>query len=75
MKSKKQIYEDIKELVEAQEKQNYLEYYKVFLENSNRHDIPTEEKETIINQAYANYKRQSEELEEILDLAYLDYIA
>lgn len=75
MKSKKQIYEDIKELVEAQEKQNYLEYYKVFLENSNRHDIPTEEKESIIADAYAVYKHKEAELEEILDLAYLDYIA
>lgn len=75
MKSKKQIYEDIKELVEAQNKQNYLEYYKVFLENSNRHDIPTEEKESIIADAYAVYKHKEAELEEILDLAYLDYIA
>lgn len=75
MKSKKQIYEDIKELVEAQEKQNYLEYYKVFLENSNRHDIPTEEKESIIADAYAVYKHKEAESEEILDLAYLDYIA
>ena len=75
MKSKKQIYEDIKELVETQEKQNYLEYYKVFLENSNRHDIPTEEKESIIADAYAVYKHKEAELEEILYLAYLDYIA
>lgn len=49
MKSKKQIYEDVKELVEAQDKKNYLAYYKVFLDNSKRHDIPTEEKEAIIN--------------------------
>ena len=51
MKSKKQIYEDVKELVEAQDKKNYLAYYKIFLDNSERTDIPTEEKEAIINQA------------------------
>lgn len=72
MKSKKQIYEDVKELVEAQDKKNYLVYYKIFLDNSERIDIPTEEKEAIINQAYKTYKRQEEQLEEILDLAYID---
>ena len=53
MKSKEQIYNDVKELVEAQDKENYLVYYKIFLDNSGRHDIPTEEKEAIINQAYS----------------------
>lgn len=72
MKSKKQIYEDVKELVEAQDKKNYLAYYKIFLDNSERIDIPTEEKEAIINQAYKTYKRKEEQLEEILDLAYID---
>nr|DAG11341.1 MAG TPA: hypothetical protein [Caudoviricetes sp.] len=72
MKSKKQIYEDVKELVEAQDKKNYLAYYKIFLDNSERTDIPTEEKEAIINQAYKTYKRKEEQLEEILDLAYID---
>lgn len=75
MKSKKQIYEDVKELVEAQDKENYLVYYKIFLDNSGRHDIPTEEKEAIINQAYSKYKQQSAELYDILDHAYLDFIA
>ena len=75
MKTKEQIYNDVKELVEAQDKENYLVYYKIFLDNSKRHDIPTEEKETIINQAYANYKQQEAELYDILDHAYLDYIA
>lgn len=74
MKSKKQIYEDVKELVEAQDKKNYLVYYKIFLDNSERIDIPTEEKEAIINQAYKTYKRKEEQLEEILDLAYLDLV-
>lgn len=72
MKSKEQIYKDVKELVEAQDKKNYLVYYKIFLDNSERTDIPTEEKEAIINQAYKTYKRQEEQLEEILDLAYID---
>lgn len=72
MKSKKQIYEDVKELVEAQDKKNYLAYYKIFLDNSKRHDIPTEEIEKIISEAYSTYKRQSEELEEIRELAYID---
>lgn len=74
MKSKEQIYNDVKELVEAQDKENYLAYYKVFLDNSGRHDIPTEEKENIINKAYKTYKRKEEQLEEILDLAYLDLV-
>lgn len=72
MKSKEQIYNDVKELVEAQDKENYLAYYKVFLDNSERHDIPTEEVEAIIADAYAVYKHKEAELEEILDLAYID---
>lgn len=74
MKSKEQIYKDVKELVKAQDKKNYLVYYKIFLDNSERTDIPTEEKEAIINQAYKTYKRKEEQLEEILDLAYLDLV-
>lgn len=72
MKSKEQIYNDVKELVEAQDKKNYLAYYKIFLDNSERTDISTEEKEAIINKAYKTYKRKEEQLEEILDLAYID---
>ena len=75
MKSKEQIYNDVKELVEAQDKENYLAYYKVFLDNSGRHDIPTEEVEAIIADAYAVYKHKEAELEEILELAYLDLVA
>ena len=75
MKSKEQIYKDVKELVEAQDKKNYLVYYKIFLDNSERTDIPTEEKEAIINQAYSKYKQQSAELYDILDHAYLDFIS
>lgn len=74
MKTKEQIYQDTRELVNKQDKENYLVYYKVFLENSSRNDIPTEEKEAIIADAYAVYKHKEAELEEILDLAYLDLV-
>ena len=72
MKSKQEIYNNTVELIEKQEKENYLVYYKVFLDNSKRHDIPTEEIEAIIADAYAVYKHKEAELEEILDLAYID---
>lgn len=72
MKSKQEIYNNTVELIEKQEKENYLVYYKVFLDNSGRHDMPTEEIENIISEAYSTYKRQSEELEEIRELAYID---
>lgn len=75
MKNKQEIYNNTVELIEKQEKENYLVYYKVFLGNSKRHDIPTEEIEKIISEAYSTYKRQSEELEEIRELAYLDLVA
>ncbi|MFR2389131.1 hypothetical protein [Intestinibacter bartlettii] len=72
MKSKQEIYNNTVELIEKQDKENYLVYYKVFLDNSGRHDIPTEEIEKIISEAYETYKSQSEELEEIRELAYID---
>lgn len=75
MKTKEQIYQDTREMVNKQDKENYLVYYKVFLDNSKRHDIPTEEKEAIIADAYAVYKHKEAELEEILELAYLDLVA
>lgn len=74
MKTKEQIYQDTREMVNKQDKENYLVYYKVFLDNSGRHDIPTEEVEAIIADAYAVYKHKEAELEEILDLAYLDLV-
>ena len=72
MKTKQEIYENTREMVNKQDKENYLIYYKVFLDNSKRHDIPTEEVEAIIADAYAVYKHKEAELEEILDLAYID---
>lgn len=74
MKTKEQIYQDTREMVNKQDKENYLIYCKVFLDNSGRHDIPTEEVEAIIADAYAVYKHKEAELEEILDLAYLDLV-
>lgn len=74
MKTKEQIYEETRELVNRQDKANYLAYYKVFLENSSRNDIPTEEKESIIKAAYEVYKSQEAELYDILDYARLDLL-
>lgn len=74
MKSKQEIYNNTVELIEKQEKENYLAYYKVFLDNSKRHDIPTEEKESIIKAAYEVYKSQEAELYDILDYARLDLL-
>ena len=75
MKTKQEIYENTREMVNKQDKENYLTYYKVFLDNSGRHDIPTEEVEAIIADAYAVYKHKEAELEEIRELAYLDLVA
>ena len=75
MKTKEQIYQDTREMVNKQDKENYLVYYKVFLENSSRNDISTEEVEAIIADAYAVYKHKEAELEEIRELAYLDLVA
>lgn len=72
MKTKEQIYKDTKRLVYEQDKENYLAYYKVFTENISRRDITTEESEAIIKAAYDTYKEQEQQLEDILDLAYID---
>lgn len=74
MKTKEQIYQDTREMVNKQDKANYLAYYKVFLENSSRNDIPQEEKESIIKVAYETYKQQESELYDILDYARLDLL-
>lgn len=74
MKSKQEIYNNTVELIEKQDKANYLAYYKVFLENSSRNDIPQEEKESIIKAAYETYKQQESELYDILDYARLDLL-
>lgn len=74
MKTKEQIYNETREMINNQDQENYLEYYKVFLENSSRNDIPTEEKESIIKAAYEVYKSQEAELYDILDYARLDLL-
>ena len=74
MKTKQEIYNDTREMVNMQDKQNYLAYYRVFLENSSRNDIPQEEKENIINAAYQEYKSQEADLYDILDYARLDLL-
>ena len=74
MKTKEQIYQDTREIVNRQDKANYLAYYKVFLENSSRNDILQEEKESIIKVAYETYKQQEAELYDILDYVRLDLL-
>ena len=71
-KSKQERYEEIREMINNQDQENYLEYYKVFRENIGRRDIPTEQIEELIADAYAIYKHKEAELYEILDMAYLD---
>ena len=43
MKTKEQIYQDTREMVNRQDKANYLAYYKVFLE-TNSTDVKSDEK-------------------------------
>lgn len=74
MKTKQEIYNDTREMVNMQDKENYLAYYKVFLENSSRNDIPQEEKESIIKAAYETYKQQESDLYDILEYARLDLL-
>lgn len=73
--TKQEIYNNTREMINQQDKENYLEYYKVYLDNKDRRDIPTEEIEEIVADAYAIYKHKEAELYEILDLAYLDLMA
>lgn len=73
--TKQEIYNNTREMINQQDKENYLEYYKVYLENKDRRDIPTEEIEEIVADAYAIYKHKEAELYDILDLAYLDLMA
>lgn len=70
--TKQEIYNNTREMINQQDKENYLEYYKVYLDNKDRRDIPTEEIEEIVADAYAIYKHKEAELYDILDLAYLD---
>ena len=71
-KTKQEIYNETRQLINAQDKANYLEYYKVYLENKDRRDVTTEEIEEIVADAYAIYKHKEAELYDILDMAYMD---
>lgn len=73
--TKQEIYNNTREMINQQDKENYMEYYKVYLDNKDRRDIPTEEIEEIVADAYAIYKHKEAELYDILDLAYLDLMA
>lgn len=73
--TKQEIYNNTREMINKQDKENYMEYYKVYLDNKDRRDIPTEEIEEIVADAYAIYKHKEAELYDILDLAYLDLMA
>ena len=70
--TKQEIYNNTREMINKQDKENYMEYYKVYLDNKDRRDIPTEEIEEIVADAYAIYKHKEAELYDILDLPYLD---
>ena len=71
MKTKEQIYNEIKDLVLKTNTDNYMEYLKTFRQvfNSN---MTQEEKDDIRKKAYEEYLKKEEDLEEILDLAYID---
>ena len=74
-KTKQQIYNETREMINNQDQENYMEYYKVFTENIGRRDITTEQVEEIIAEAYAIYKHKEAELYDILDMAYMDLMA
>lgn len=72
-KTKEQIYNEIQDLVLKTNTDNYMEYLKTFRQvfNSN---MTQEEKDDIRKKAYEEYLKKEAELEEILDLAYLDLV-
>ena len=74
-KTKQEIYNETREMINNQDQENYMEYYKVFTENIGRRDITTEQVEEIIAEAYAIYKHKEAELYDILDMAYMDLMA
>lgn len=73
MKTKEQIYNEIKDLVLKTNTDNYMEYLKTFRQvfNSN---MTQEEKDDIRKKAYEEYQRKEAELEDILQYAYLDLV-
>lgn len=73
MKSKEQIYEETQDMVLKQNTDNYMEYLRIYRQAFNS-NITQEEKDDIRKKAYEEYQRKEEQLEEILDLAYLDLV-
>ena len=73
-KTKQEIYENTRELVNQQDKANYLEYYKVFRETQDRRDLLQEEIDSIRAKAYREYKKKEAELYDILAHAEMDYL-
>lgn len=73
MKTKEQIYNEIKDLVLKTNTDNYMEYLKTFRQvfNSN---MTQEEKDDIRKKAYEEYLKKEAELEDILQYAYLDLV-
>lgn len=71
MKSKKQIYEETQDMVLKTNTDNYMEYLKTYRQAFNS-NMTQEEKDDIRKKAYEEYQRKEEQLEEILDLAYID---
>lgn len=73
MKSKKQIYEETQDMVLKTNTDNYMEYLKTYRQAFNS-NMTQEEKDDIRKKAYEEYLKKEEQLEEILDLAYLDLV-
>ena len=71
MKSKKQIYEETQDMVLKTNTDNYMEYLKTYRQAFNS-NMTQEEKDDIRKKAYEEYQQKEEQLEEILDLAYID---
>lgn len=72
MNKKQQLFDNIVKLINETDKQNYLEYYNVFRKYQGVNNIPTDEKEEIIQEAYKKYKKKEKELQDIYDHARMD---
>lgn len=73
MKTKEEIYKNTQDLVLRQNNENYMEYlrtYKKALDSG----IDINQVNEIKKSAYEEYQRKENELYDILDHAYLDYM-
>ena len=73
MKSKKQIYEETQDLVLKTNTDNYMEHLKIYRQAFNS-SVTQEEKDDIRKKAYEEYQRKENELYDILEHAYMDYM-